>query len=394
MELHEYQTKSLLSRFGIPSPPFVIIDRKEEAPDLLQRAGFDSGVVKVQIHAGGRGKAGGVQLCNSREELLAATNELLNKKFFTNQTAGTGLIASKVLVTPKVSIEKELYIAVTIDRRAASAIFVSSALGGIEIESMASQNPKAISKEPIQSPQLHPFQLRRIIHSLGLQERYTEQLGQIIKGLITAFFQYDMELLEINPLVLAKEGRVLALDAKAKIDDNALYRQKELATLFDPTQVSAYELEAKANELSFISLEGNIGCMVNGAGLAMATMDLIKFWGGSPANFLDVGGSATEERILAGFRLLLKDPKIQAILVNIFGGIMNCILIAKALIQALHEFDAVKQQRRLPGIVVRMEGTHVDQAWSLLHSSKVPITIAKSFDEAAQLVVKKSKEVK
>lgn len=387
MDLHEYQTKSLLTRFAIPSPPFVVISALEDAPRLLERAGFESGVVKIQIHAGGRGKALGVKIGNSRDELLAIIEQLLHKQFHTHQTGPLGLPASKVIVTPKVSIVKELYLGLTIDRKASSALFISSAAGGMDIEGVATQNPKAIFKEPLQSPHLRSFQLRRIVASFGLPTTYTGQLTRIVEGLIAAFFQYDMELLEVNPLVLTREGTLMALDAKAKIDDNALFRQKELATLFDPTQLSAYEIEAKAVDLSFISLSGNIGCMVNGAGLAMATMDLIKFWGGEPANFLDVGGGATEERVVAGFRLLLKDPKITAILVNIFGGIMNCMIIAKALIQALKEFP------NAPKIVVRMEGTHVDQAWALLMASKLPISIAKSFDEAAQLVVKKAKGV-
>ncbi len=383
MELHEYQTKSLLSRFGIPTPPYYVITSEMEIEERVKRSGLKEGVVKAQIHAGGRGKAGGVKIGKSADELIKHAREMLGKRFVTPQTGPEGLVSSTLILTPLVDVRHEYYISLVVDRRAAAVSVLASTEGGVEIEEVLKRDPRKLLRENVsESGRLHSFQIMRLLSGLQWKDEVAEQGRKIIDALTQLFLHFDMLTLEINPLVLTKQGTLLAVDAKATVDDNALYRQKEIAYLFDDSQLPKRELEAKRNDLAYVAMQGNIGCMVNGAGLAMATMDLIKFWGGSPANFLDVGGGASEEKVIKGFEIILSDPSVEAILVNIFGGIMSCEIIAKALIKA------VSTASRSVPIVVRLEGTHVHEARTLLEKSKLPLYFAKDLDDAAKHIVK------
>lgn len=383
MELHEYQTKSLLSRFGIPTSPYIVLRNQEEIEEKIKKSGFSSGVIKAQIHAGGRGKAGGVKIGKSVDELITHAREMVGKKFITAQTGPVGLVSNTVLLTPLVDVQKEYYLSLVVDRRAAAVSVLASTEGGVEIEEVLKRDPKKLLRENVsESGLLHRFQVMRLLSGLHWTDEVGVQGSKIIDALTELFQRFDMLTLEINPLVLTKQGTLLALDAKATVDDNALFRQKEIAYLFDESQLPERELEAKRFDLAYIAMQGNIGCMVNGAGLAMATMDLIKFYGGSPANFLDVGGGASEEKVIKGFEIILSDPSVKAVLVNIFGGIMNCEIIAKALIKAV-----TNATRTIP-IVVRIEGTHVQEARALLKKSNLPLYFAQDLDDAAQHVVR------
>jgi len=378
MNIHEYQAKEILERYGVPMPKFVVISDSNEA----KACPFEEAVVKIQVHAGGRGKAGGVKLARSKDEIEKAAQALLGMKMVNNQTGPAGVVAKQVMISELVDLHKEFYIGATMVRAGACAVLIASAEGGMEIEEIAAKTPEKILKLPIPlDGKLSGSDLDKLASFMGWSGRAAEQGKKIGSAIAQAFMECDGELLEINPLVATKEGKLWAVDAKLSVDDNALFRQKEIAAMFDPSQVSVNEAEAKKYDIAYISLDGEIGCMVNGAGLAMATMDIIKYAGGKPANFLDVGGSATKEIVQEGFKIILSDPHVRAILVNIFGGIMNCATIAEGLISAVNELSI-----SVP-LVVRLEGTNVEVGKRLLKESGLKIVSADSLGDAATKVV-------
>jgi succinyl-CoA synthetase beta subunit len=382
MNLHEYQAKEILKKYGIPVPEQRVIAKIEEVPAALSSLGVEEAVLKVQIHAGGRGKAGGVKLAKGKEKILAEAKALLGMKIVNGQTGKEGVIAEKVLISPISAFDKEYYLGAVIDRKSAQAILIASPEGGVEIEEVAAQSPEKILKLPIpQDGKMRGYQLWEVAKFMGW-EKEREQGMHLVKQLAKVFIELDASLLEINPLVRLKEGGLLALDAKLAIDDNALFRHRELAEAFDARQLPPLEAEAREFDLAYIALDGSIGCMVNGAGLAMATMDIIEYYGGKPANFLDVGGGATKEKVAQGFKILLKDPKVKAILVNIFGGIMNCETLSEGIVSAARE-----EGLHIP-LVVRMEGTNVERGREILAQSGLTITVANGLAEAAESAVK------
>lgn len=383
MNLHEYQAKELLKAYHVPVPPFGVAKNHHEVEKIVKDLHLKEAVVKIQVHAGGRGKAGGVKFAKSPEEIVKVASALIGMKMVNNQTGPEGVIAHQVLIAPPIDIEKEYYLGAIVDRERAEAILIASPEGGMEIEEIAVKHPDKILRVPIGlDGSVKPFHLLYLAKFMGWSGE-TGKLGmKMAASLAKMFIEKDASLLEINPLVKSKDGKLWALDAKLGIDDNAIYRQEEIAEMFDPTQVSKNEVKAKEHDLAYIALDGNIGCMVNGAGLAMATMDLIKFAGGKPANFLDVGGGATADKIAAGFNILISDPNVKAILVNIFGGIMNCATIAEGVLAAL------KESRLTIPLVVRMEGTNVEEGKKML--KKLNVKTADTLEEAATLVVKES----
>ncbi|MBS0620010.1 MAG: ADP-forming succinate--CoA ligase subunit beta [Verrucomicrobia bacterium] len=382
MNTHEYQAKEILKRYGIPIPDFGVASKTHEVEGIIKHLGLKEGVVKIQVHAGGRGKAGGVKFGKTPEEILHHAQHLIGMKMVNNQTGPEGVIAHKVLVSRPLDIQKEYYLGAVIDRDRALPILIASPEGGMDIEEVAEKHPDKILKLPIElDGTLRTFRQHILCNFMGWKGEMAKMGAQIAQGVAKAFIDTDASLLEINPLVSDKAGKLWALDAKLSVDDNALYRQKEIASFFDKTQVSPNEVAAKEHDLAYIALDGNIGCMVNGAGLAMATMDIIQYSGGKPANFLDVGGGASKEKVAAGFKIILSDPKVQAILVNIFGGIMNCAVLAEGIIAAMQEMGI-----KVP-LVVRMEGTNVEQGKALLEKSKLPIITADGLAEAAAKVV-------
>lgn len=374
MNLHEYQAKEILEAAGIAVPPYGVASHKAEVEKIIHHLKLKEAVIKIQVHAGGRGKAGGVKFAKGEEEIIKVACGLLGMKMVNNQTGAQGVVAHKVLIAAPVAIVKEYYLGAAIDRGLKEAVLIASPEGGMEIEEAPADK---ILKVKI-GQGLKGYQLLGLAKFMGWEGKVREEGMRLAKALADVFMQKDGQLLEINPLVLTKEGKLLALDAKFVIDDNALFRQPELAAMNDLSQITKNEAIAKEHDLAYIALEGNIGCMVNGAGLAMATMDLIKYAGGKPANFLDVGGSATAEKIAEGFRVLISDPEVKAILVNIFGGIMNCATIAEGVL-------AAKEGLRVP-VVVRMEGTNVEEGKKML--LKMKVTTAENLEEAATLVVK------
>lgn len=382
MNLHEYQAKEILKRYGIPIPPFAVIATVNELDAALKALGTEEVVVKIQVHAGGRGKAGGVKIAKGREAIRSAAKELIGFKLVNQQTGPDGVISEKVLISPISPIKKEYYLGAVIDRKSGKALLIATPEGGMEIEEVAKKHPEKILKIPIPlDGKLKNYKLWEVAKFMGWKEEREEGM-HIVRQLAKAFMELDASLLEINPLVTDGKGSIIALDAKLAIDENALFRHKEIAEHFDNSQLPKLEAEAKKYDLNYIALDGQIGCMVNGAGLAMATMDIIEYYGGKPANFLDVGGGATKERVAQGFKILLSDPKVKAILVNIFGGIMNCGTLAEGIIEACREVNL-----RVP-LIVRMEGTNVEQGRKLLAESKLKITVAKDLAEAAQESVK------
>lgn len=382
MNLHEYQAKEILKRYGIPMPAFAVISSIDELDAALKTLGTEEVVVKIQVHAGGRGKAGGVKLAKGQDAIKLAVKELIGLKMVNQQTGPEGVIAEKVLISPISPIKKEYYLGAVIDRKSGEALLIATPEGGMEIEEVAKKSPEKILKLPIPlDGRLKNYKLWEVAKFMGW-EAERDQGMHIVKQLAKAFMELDASLLEINPLVTDGKGSISALDAKLSIDENALFRHQEIAENFDNTQLPKLEAEAKHYDLNYIALDGQIGCMVNGAGLAMATMDIIEYYGGKPANFLDVGGGATKERVAQGFKILLKDPKVKAILVNIFGGIMNCGTLAEGIIEACREVNL-----HVP-LIVRMEGTNVEQGRKLLAESKLKITVAKDLAEAAQESVK------
>ncbi len=386
MNLHEYQAKDVLKRFGIDIPEYGVASSVEEAMQVAKKLGVSSAVLKIQVHAGGRGKAGGVKVVKSLDQIRPTAEKLIGMKMVNEQTGPEGVVAHKILISKLVDIEKEFYIGALIDRDRAVPVLIASPAGGMEIEVIAHETPEKILKMPFSfDGRLRQYQLIRLAKFMGWTGDVAKQGMELAKKLAYAFIQTDAALLEINPLVLTPTGEIVVLDAKLSIDDNALFRQADIASMYDESQGSEQEAASQEHDLTYIAMHGEIGCMVNGAGLAMATMDIIQLAGGAPANFLDVGGGATKEKVAAGFRIILSDPKVSAILVNIFGGIMSCATIAEGVISAAKELHI-----SVP-IVVRLEGSHVDEGRRLFKESGLKIISANDLKTAAELAVKASK---
>jgi len=382
MNLHEYQSKQLFHHYQIPCPPGVTVSTPEAVGDACARLGGSRWVVKAQVHAGGRGKAGGVVLVDSVEGAESEARRLLGSRLVTHQSGPQGLPIQTLLIESPTAIARELYLSVLVDRESRRILFMASTSGGMDIEQVAAQSPERILLTRAHpAAGLQPYQVRRLGFGLGLDGTQIKALGGLMQGLYRLFTESDASLVEVNPLVVTESGELIALDAKVNLDDNALYRHPELESLRDPSQEDPREAEARVHELSYISLDGNIGCMVNGAGLAMATMDLVQLHGGTPANFLDVGGGATAGRVAEAFKLILSDPKVRAVLVNIFGGIVRCDLIAEGIIQAVREVHV-----GVP-VVVRLEGTNAPQGLRMLAESGLALETAASLAEAADKVV-------
>jgi succinyl-CoA synthetase beta subunit len=382
MKIHEFQAKQVLARFGVPVPDGIACDTADEAAAAFTQLGAPLSVVKAQIHAGGRGKAGGVKLVRSADEARDAAAGMLGKALITHQTGPEGRVVQKIYVERGSEIDRELYLAVAVDRATSAPVLMGSAEGGMEIEELAAERPDAILRERIHPMKgLLPFQLRRMAKHLGLTGDTAKKGMALIQKLATAFTQMDCSIAEINPLIVTKQGDVLALDAKINFDSNALFRHQDVVGYRDLNEEDPKEVEASKFDLNYIALDGNIGCMVNGAGLAMATMDVIQLKGGSPANFLDVGGGANKDQVTNAFKILLSDPNCRGVLVNIFGGIMKCDTIAEGVIAAAKEVDL-----QVP-LVVRLEGTNVERGRQLLEESDVKLETAASLDEAAEKIV-------
>ncbi|MCB1116578.1 MAG: ADP-forming succinate--CoA ligase subunit beta [Chlamydiia bacterium] len=382
MDTHEYQAKEILKKYGMPIPEFGVASTPAEAEQVVQELKLTEGVVKIQVHAGGRGKAGGVKFAKSKDEIVATAKKLIGMKMVNNQTGPQGIVAEKVLITEPVDIAKEFYLGAIIDRENARAILIASPEGGMEIEVVAEKTPEKILKLPIGlDGQVKPYHLLRLANFMGWKGETAKQGMKVAAALGKAFIETDASLLEINPLVETGKGEIWAIDAKLSVDDNALFRQKEIAAFYDPSQIPANEVAAHKHDLAYISLSGNIGCMVNGAGLAMSTMDIIHYYGGEPANFLDVGGGASKEKVTEGFKIILSDKNVKAILVNIFGGIMNCATIAEGVIAASKEL-----KMEIP-LIVRLEGTNVEEGRRLLKESGLSIISAEGMADAAEKAV-------
>lgn len=389
MNIHEYQAKQLFERFGVATPKGIAAATAQEAAQIARNMGLSQYVVKAQVHAGGRGKGtfkngfkGGVHVVDSVEEVEDVAGKMLNQVLVTKQTGETGKLVSKIMVAEAVDLKKECYFAILQDRARECPVIVASTEGGMDIEEVAATRPEAIIREHI-DPALGilPFQALKIAVALGLTGPLLRQATKLITNVYKLFTTLDCSLVEINPLVVTTDDRVCALDAKFNFDDNALYRHPEIMEMRDETEEDPREVEAGKYDLNYIGLDGNIGCMVNGAGLAMATMDIIKYYGGEPANFLDVGGSATEEMVINAFRILTSDKNVKALLVNIFGGIMRCDVIAQGIVAAAKNIDM-----KIP-LVVRLEGTNVEIGKKILADSGIAIIPADNLDEAAQKAV-------
>ena len=382
MNLHEYQAKALLNRYGVPIAAGEVAAAPEQAEAAARTLGGGRWAVKAQVHAGGRGKGGGVALCDSLEAVREAAGRLLGTRLVTPQTGPEGLPVDKVYVEQASAIARELYLSLLIDRAAESACFVGSAAGGMDIEQVAHETPEKIARVKVQAALgVMPYAGRRLARVFGLEGEAAREMHTIAVALYRMFDECDASLVEINPLVVTGDGNLLALDAKVAVEDNALFRQQELAAQRDPGQEDELERRAQEVGLSYVSLDGSIACMVNGAGLAMATMDLIKLQGGEPANFLDVGGAADASRVAAGFRLILSNPNVRAILVNIFGGIVRCDVIAEGILQAVREASV-----DVP-VVARLEGTNAGPARTMLEASELTVTAASDLAAAARIAV-------
>jgi succinyl-CoA synthetase beta subunit len=386
VNLHEYQAKEVFSAYGIPVPAGRVAATAAEAVSAAQALGGSVWVVKAQVHAGGRGKAGGVKLARDIDSVRAAAQAMLGTRLATKQTGPEGLPVDKVYVEQGSQIEREIYLSLTLNREKGRIAMVGSAAGGMDIEEVAEHSPEKITTVNIHpAAGLQPNQCRRMAFALGFKGAQIAEFQQIAMALYQLYLDKDASLLEVNPLIVTKEGKLVALDAKINIDANAIYRQKALADLRDTSQEDQMEVEASRHDLNYVSLDGDIACMVNGAGLAMATMDLIKLHGGSPANFLDVGGGATAERVTVAFNLILSNPRVRAILVNIFGGIVRCDLIAEGVITAVKNVGV-----KVP-VVVRLEGTNAEKARDLLAQSGLKVIAAADLTDAAQKVVAAAK---
>ena len=387
MNFHEYQAKQLFADYGIAVPTGLVARNPDEAVAAAKSIHGDLWVVKAQIHAGGRGKAGGVKLARSYDEVREFAKAMLGTRMATYQTAGVALPIDCVLISEGTDIAKELYLSVLTDRASKAITFIASAEGGVEIEKVAAENPDAIKTLYVNYVQgLQPYQCRQMGFSLGLNARQVGQLTKIMLGLFKLFNEKDLALVELNPLAILKNGDLAVLDGKINSDDNATFRHPELAAMRDIRQEDETEVLASQHDLNYVTMEGNIGCMVNGAGLAMATMDVIALNGGSPANFLDVGGGANKDRVTEAFKLILRDPDVKAIFVNIFGGIVRCDMIAEGIIAAVKEVDV-----KVP-VVVRLEGTNVEKGKDLLKNSGLALIPADDINDGARKVVAAAKE--
>jgi succinyl-CoA synthetase beta subunit len=382
MKIHEYQAKEILAGFGVPVPMGIACDTAEQAAAAYDKLGGGVCVVKAQIHAGGRGKAGGVKLVRAKEDAKAMAAGMLGKALVTHQTGPEGRIVKKIYVEKGSEIARELYLAIAVDRSAAAPVMMASTEGGMDIEEVAAKHPEAIVRETMHPTKgLLGFQARRLAFRLGLGGASMKTALACINGLAKAFLELDCSIAEINPLIVTKQGEVLALDGKINFDDNASFRHPKLGELRDLNEEDPKEIAAAKFNLNYIALEGNIACMVNGAGLAMATMDVIQLKGGSPANFLDVGGGANKEQVTNAFKILLSDPNVRGVLINIFGGIMKCDTIAEGVIAA------AKEVKLAVPLVVRLEGTNVELGRKMLGSSGIKLATAASLDEAAEKIV-------
>src|SRR5712692_974580 len=393
MNIHEYQAKELLQKFGVATPRGKVASTPDEAEQIARELGDVAAatglVVKAQIHAGGRGKGtfangfkGGVHLCKSPAEARALASKMLGQTLVTHQTGPAGRVVNKVLVAESVEIAREIYFAILLDRATAGPLVVASTEGGVEIETVAAKSPDKIIRESIDPlAGLQSFQARKLAKQLAFDSAQFKAASKLFDGLFRTFIGLDCSMVEVNPLVVTSKGEVLALDAKFNFDDNALYRYPDIAAMRDVAEEDPREVEASKHGLNYIGLDGNIACLVNGAGLAMATMDIVKFYGGSPANFLDVGGGATEEQVTEAFKILIADKNVKAILVNIFGGIMKCDVIAQGII------NAAKTVKLSVPLVVRLEGTNVEKGKELLKDSGVTLITADDLGDAAKKVV-------
>ena len=387
MNIHEFQAKEILKRFGVAVPRGLVATTAEEAKAAAQQLGGAVTVVKAQIHAGGRGKGGGVKVVKSPEEAAEKARQMLGKNLVTHQTGPEGRQVRRVLVEQGVNIERELYLAMVLDRQQSRVTVICSSEGGVEIEEVAAKTPAKILKETIDPViGLAAFQCRRLALGLQIPPELMGKTAAVMQGLYRAFAETDASLAEINPLIITKDGQIMALDAKMNFDSNAFFRQKEIVALRDLDEEDPREVEASKYDLSYISLDGNIACMVNGAGLAMATMDIIKHYGGEPANFLDVGGGADQEKVAQAFRILLADSRVRGVLINIFGGIMRCDVLAQGVVDAAHELKIT-----VP-LVVRMQGTNVEEGRQILARSGLTIISADTMAEAAEKIVKAVKQ--
>lgn len=382
MKIHEYQAKGILAKFGVPIPRGEVVFKKEDAKAAAEKLGTPVVVVKAQIHAGGRGKGGGVKLARSTEQASELAGQILGMKLVTPQTGAEGRIVRRLLIEQGLDIKRELYLSILVDRAAEAPVILASASGGMEIEEVAKEHPEAILREVI-SPAagLQSYQVRKVVFGLGLPAEMAKVAEPFFQALYRAFLETDASLLEINPLVTTGDGKLIALDAKMNFDDNALGRHPEIAEMRDLDEETPLEVEASKYKLNYIKLDGNVACMVNGAGLAMATMDIIKLAGGSPANFLDVGGGASAEQVKNAFKILLGDPNVQAVFINIFGGILRCDVLATGVVNAAHELKI-----KVP-VVVRMEGTNVEKGKEILQKSGLNFTVAAGMKDGAEKVV-------
>jgi len=382
MKIHEYQGKELLRKFGVPVPRGIVARSAEEAYLAATELACEPVVVKAQIHAGGRGKGGGVKLAKTPEEAREIARQMLGMKLITHQTGPEGREVRVLLIEEGLPIDKELYLGIVLDRASGRSVFMASAAGGMDIEEVAAKTPEQIFKETIDpAVGFRPFQARKLAFALGLEAALVSQATKFMQSLYTAYESMDASLMEINPFLLTKDNRLIALDAKVNFDDNALFRHPEFKDLRDLNEEEPLEIEASKFDLNYIKLDGNIACMVNGAGLAMATMDIIKLAGGEPANFLDVGGGASQERVEAAFRILLADPNVRAVLINIFGGIVRCDMVARGVVGAANNLGV-----KVP-VVVRLEGTNVEEGQRVIRESGLGFTVANGMKDAAEKVV-------
>jgi succinyl-CoA synthetase beta subunit len=387
MNIHEYQAKALISKYGVATPPGHVAYTPEEAVQAAQKLGGSVWVVKAQIHAGGRGKAGGVKVVKSLDDVKSTAQNMLGMTLVTHQTGPAGKVVKRIYVEGGCDIKRELYLGMLVDRATSRITVMASAEGGVNIEEVAAKTPEKLLKVAIDpATGIQPYHTRKIAFFLGLEGNQIASASKFITAMYAAFNALDCSIVEINPLVVTGAGDVLALDAKVNFDDNALFRHKDIEELRDPDEEDPAELEAAKHSLNYIKLDGSIGCMVNGAGLAMATMDIIKLYGGSPANFLDVGGGATKERVTTAFKIILSDSNVEGILVNIFGGIMRCDVIAEGVVAAAREVSL-----HVP-LVVRLEGTNVELGKKILAQSGLKILSADNLADAAEKVVKAVKE--
>jgi succinyl-CoA synthetase beta subunit len=383
MKIHEYQAKAILARYGVPVPRGEVTFNPADARDIAHRLGTSVVVVKAQIHAGGRGKGGGVKLAKSPDEATDLAKKMIGMTLVTHQTGPEGRVVSRVLIEEGLQMARELYLSIVLDRQSGKPVIMASAAGGMDIEAVAAETPEKIHRVYVEpGVGLVPFEARQLGFAIGLDGAQVNKLVKLLSSLYDAYVATDASLVEINPLVVTAQGDLLALDAKMNFDDNALYRHADLKELRDLGEEDPLEIEASKFSLNYIHLDGNIGCMVNGAGLAMATMDIIKLAGGEPANFLDVGGGANAEQIRNAFKILMSDRNVKAVLINIFGGILRCDVLAQGVIAAVKELGVP-----VP-IVIRMEGTNVEEGKRLLKESGMNFTTADSMDEAANKVVK------